>query len=165
METMRDFLEQIRKRYNLKSEAELAKYIGITPQALHQHKTARSKHFSEATAFNIARLLNLNPAYVLLCLRVEAADNRATKTVWMGMLEKVERYAAAVLVAVFVAFQPQPAQAGVFNITLSPYTLNALSWLYGLLRRLYGGFQACLGGNVVPTTNNKKRGVKWNLAN
>ena len=164
METMKDFLDQIRKRYNLQSEAELAKTIGISPQALHQHKTARSKHFSEPVAYNIARLLNLNPAYVLVCLRVESADNRSTKSVWLEMLHKVDRYAAILVLSVFVGFLTQPAKASVFNITPTQYTLYALARLWGLLGRFWGGFWDGLWHTGLAVTINKNRRLKWNLA-
>lgn len=105
METMKNFVEQIKKRYDVKFGSEMAHLLGITPQAWHQYKTGRSKHFSEPVAYRVAELLNLNPAYVLLCLRVESADNRATRSVWLAMLNKVERYAAtAVFLAVLLPY-------------------------------------------------------------
>lgn len=141
---MKDFLDQIRKREDLSSEAELAKTIGISPQALHQHKTSRSKHFSEPVAFNIAKLLNLNPAYVLLCLRVEAAENRYTKSIWVAMLNKVDRYAAALLVALTLFHAPldkHQITQGEFLKAPTMYIMsNVRKWLLGLIRRFGGLF-------------------------
>lgn len=82
MKTMNDFIQAIRNRKPGMKDAELARTIGISRQALSQIKGGRSKHFSDETAFNIAEVLGLDPAHVLLCLAAERSTDPRVKRTW-----------------------------------------------------------------------------------
>lgn len=124
METMNDFVALIRKRNPGMRDADLARMLRITRQAISQMKSGRSKHFSDETAYNIAEVLGLDPAYVLLCLAAERSGDERVKHTW----QRINRFfkhtagrAAAIALVTSLSFfaLPQPVEAGQksFNIT------------------------------------------------
>lgn len=101
---MKDFIRDIRVRYNIEKDSELADLMGLTRAAISAHKKGRAKHFSQASAYRIAELLNLNPAYVLLCLEWEQSPTPSIKTVWRQLAQQIDKYAAAVFLAVVLPY-------------------------------------------------------------
>jgi len=105
METISDFIEQIRQRYVPDSTQEISdrKVAGlllISRQAYSKLKTGKTKHVSEPVAYQIAVLLGLNPAYVMLCLAIERAKHDRIRRVWEDIARNVPRVAAVILAAV-----------------------------------------------------------------
>jgi len=104
METMNDLINQIVKKYGLTDENgtvidnKVAGILGISRQLVGQLKTGRVKHVGEKTAYRVAVLLNLNPAYVLLVLATERAKTADVRRVWESMMKTVTKTAAAILV-------------------------------------------------------------------
>lgn len=105
METMNDFVALIRKRKPDMKDAELARTIGVTRQAISQMKSGRSKHFSDETAYNIAEVLGIDPAYVLLCLAAERSPDQRVKHTW----QRINRF-----------FKGAGARAAVLLLLASP---------------------------------------------
>lgn len=108
METINDYIKQIEKKFSVLSDGDIAdnrvaQLMGISRQAYGQLKSGRTKHVSEKTAYQIAALLGLNPAYVLLCLRVESAKTDKIKRVWEQLAKGVSKSAAAVLFGLILA--------------------------------------------------------------
>jgi transcriptional regulator with XRE-family HTH domain len=83
---MKDLTQQIYKTYNLGSEAELARLLGISPQAMNEYNSGRSKFFSDEVAYRIARLSNKNPAYVFLLREHQRAKDQRVKVIWKDLL-------------------------------------------------------------------------------
>ncbi len=102
METMKDFINQIRIKYNIPKgrgeQNQLALLMGVSRQAVNQRKSGRCKNYSESTAYKVAELLGLNPAYVMLCLATERAKEKPVKAVWRTIIEKVDKYAAVLAI-------------------------------------------------------------------
>lgn len=92
LETIQDFVAQIRKRYNIQNGNQFAKILKISRQAVKQYNDGRTKYFGEAVTYRIAELLKLNPAYVLLCRQAHKAKTKPVREVWLSQLAKVERY-------------------------------------------------------------------------
>lgn len=105
METMNDFVDLIRKRKPNMRDAELARTIGVTRQAISQMKSGRSKHFSDETAYNIAEVLGLDPAYVLLCLAAERSPDQRVKHTWQR-INRFFKSAGARAAVVFLLASP-----------------------------------------------------------
>ena len=136
METMNDFIEMIRKQRPIMSDAELARTIGITRQAISQLKSGRTKHFSDETAYNIAEVLGIDPAYVLLCLAAERSSDQRVKLTW----QRINRFfknagtrAAVIALLSMTIFVPSTNKADTqtFSHNATYYTLCAF------LRRAY----------------------------
>ena len=129
MEKMQDFVQQIRQRYDIKSDYGLAKALSLSRNAISAHKHKRSKHFSEETAYRIAELLNMDPAYVMTCLAAERAKDERVRETW----QRVGRLMRVGFVVIFVSiFVPKPAEASVFSFlhNVTDYTLCAIrKWL------------------------------------
>ena len=145
METINDFIEQVRQKYVADEQKELADnrlagLLGISRQAIGQLKSGRTKHVSEKTAYQISALLGLNPAYVLLCLAVERAKNGRVRRVWQELVKSVPRAAAIILVAVFLfsAGLPETTYAAGFLTDRSVYYVKSTikkfsSWMSDIL--------------------------------
>lgn len=93
MEKMQSFLEQIRKRYDITSDYGLAKILQVSRTAISAHKYKRSKNFSEESAYKIAKLLDLDPAYVLTCLAAERAKDDRVRETWRRVGEIIRAHA------------------------------------------------------------------------
>ena len=133
METMNDFIERIRGKYDIQSDYGLAKILKVTRNAISAHKHKRSKHFSEETAYKIAELLDLDPAYVMSCLAAERAKDVRVRETWQRV-SKILRVASLPALIFFVSnFVPtKDVVAGsVFSIShnVTYYTLCVIKWL------------------------------------
>lgn len=85
MKTMNDFIQAIRNKKPGMKDAELARTIGVSRQAISQLKRGRTKYLSDETAYNIAEVLGLDPAHVLLCLAAERSPDVRVKRAWEGI--------------------------------------------------------------------------------
>lgn len=102
METMKDLVRQVYKEKKIESEAELARLLEISPQAMNEYKSGRSKYFSDKVAYRIAELLNKDPAYVFLIREHQRARDHKIKSLWRGIIEKVTN--TAVFLAVVLPY-------------------------------------------------------------
>ena len=89
METMSSFVQKLKARYVVSSDYGMAKLLGLTRQAMSAHKNGRSKNFSESTAYRIAELLNMDPAYVIACLAAERSKDKRVAEAWRRIVELV----------------------------------------------------------------------------
>lgn len=100
METMKDFLREVKTRYKVTFDYRLAQLLGVTRQNMSQYKTGRIKHFSEKTAYQIARLLHQDPEEILLALAMERTEDKEVKEAWGRILKRISKHAAAAVYAV-----------------------------------------------------------------
>ena len=120
MKRMEDFIAEIRQRYNIKTQTELAQKLGLTQATIsaHYNRTKRAKHYSEETAHRIAELLGEDPLYVLACLSSERAKDPKVRQQWQRMERMLRSVTASIVFALFVSiFMPQPAQASTVSIS------------------------------------------------
>lgn len=96
MDTTKDFMARIRARYNLTSDYQLAKFLGVTRQRISGYK-GRDITLGDETAIKVAEALELPPAYVLNCMAAERAKRPEVKKAW-------QRAAAALATAASVLF-------------------------------------------------------------
>lgn len=121
METMNDFVALIRKRKPDIKDAELARTVGVSRQAIHQLNSGRTKHFSEKSAYNIAEVLGIDPAYVLLCLAAERADDERVKHTW----QRINRF-----------FKSAGARAAVVFLLASPVFVETVERMCIMLNKV-----------------------------
>ena len=111
METSRNFERAIVARYNLTSDYQLAKLLGVKPSTISAHRTGDAKTFGEEIGYRIAELLDLPAEYVLSCLAAERSKDVKIKKVWARIadLTRVAVFAAVTLAS--SSFVTPPAQA------------------------------------------------------
>lgn len=102
MSTMKQFISQIREKYGVTSDYQLAQLLGVTRQNISEHKRGKIKNFSEETAYRISQLLNIEPAYVLSCLAEERADNKAIKASWKKVSRLLETMGRAAVIVLYL---------------------------------------------------------------
>lgn len=127
---MQDFVQRLRDLYDIRSDYGLAKALKISRNAISAHKHNRSKHFSEETAYKIAEMLNVDPAYVMACLAAERAKDERVRETWQRVSKMVRIGVVAVIVSIFVPAPPAMA-SGSFSFlhNVTDYTLCVRRWL------------------------------------
>jgi len=131
METMDEYIEQIRKRYNIDSDYRLAQLLGVTRQAIHHHKIGRAKHVSEETAYQIAALLGLDPKKVLLTLAIEKAKNERIKRLWQSIAKELSKTTAAIFLTLMVAIPAPQEFQYVYYVKCRRRDIDTLAFLWG----------------------------------
>ena len=94
-----DWVEKIRDQEGGISDYKIGQMIGLTRASMSQHKRGRCKHFDDDVAFNVAKVLSLDPVQFLAENRAGKAKNKETKALWM----KIASSAACVLLAVGIS--------------------------------------------------------------
>ena len=114
VKTTADFLDDARVKLGLASDGQLARYMGMKPQQLTPWRQKREA-FGDETSLKFARVLQIEPDYIIACMAVQRARTPETRRVWTRIAAKV---AAAVLVGLTLAgfdissFSTQSARAG-----------------------------------------------------
>jgi transcriptional regulator with XRE-family HTH domain len=73
-----DFIERLKAAYNLPSDYAAAKKLGISKQQVSKIRNNGST-LDDKSAFELAHLLDLDPAYVVACMNLERAEKRQDK--------------------------------------------------------------------------------------
>lgn len=70
-----ELLNRVKAAYHLPSDYALAKKMGISKQSVSDYYNKGST-LNDKTAFIVAELLDLNPAYVVACSNMERAERK-----------------------------------------------------------------------------------------
>lgn len=140
METMGDFVDKIKQRYDISSDYGLAKVLGLTRQTMSSHRTGRAKHFSEETACRIAALLDVDPAYVMACLAAERAKSEDVREAWKRV-SKIMRSAPLVIALSITSIFVPPQNA---HASGAHYISHNSNVLHIMRRRIRDKWRACL---------------------
>lgn len=81
MKTTCDFVDDIRRAYNLDSDGKAANKLGVTRSAISTYRTGKSC-FEDDTAIRAAAPLNLPTGYVLACIREERSKSETARDAW-----------------------------------------------------------------------------------
>lgn len=135
MKKMEDFIDEIKTRYGITKQVELAEKLGLTQATIsaHYNRRRRAKHYSEETAYRIAEALGLDPLYVLSCLAAERSKDSALRKQWERIPNLLRSTAVAALMA--LTLPPSDSQANIRTI-LHNATEYTLYEILKLLRRL-----------------------------
>jgi transcriptional regulator with XRE-family HTH domain len=148
MQSLSDYVTELRHRQNLPSDYALAAYLGLSKQAVSNWKN-RGVIADPATAWRIAEGIDADPAQVIAAAELARAershDDRLAK-LWTERLRQM----GAALVLVFAGFfhagdavaAPDPAA----NAPDSVYYVKSYSWLMVRLRWLFRSL--CLRATV-----------------
>lgn len=102
------FLDALATKEGGCSDYRLSKILGVTPQGVATYR--KGKTFSDDTAMKVAQLLDLDAAYVVMCMHQERAKTEAERELWASMLQRLGGLAASFALA-FVMVSPEPAHA------------------------------------------------------
>lgn len=81
MQTTIDFLDALKARHSLHSDYSVAKKLGVTRTSISNYRSKRS-FFDNDTAIRVARLLDIDPGFVVACCHLERAKSDDEKAVW-----------------------------------------------------------------------------------
>ena len=81
MKTAADFLDDLRAKFGLTSDYQLAKLLGMAPQQVCRYRRARST-FDDTTAARIAGMLKVEPGYVAACMNAQRAQTDQARRMW-----------------------------------------------------------------------------------
>ena len=144
METMKDLVGQLYQKYDLRSEAELARLLSISPQAMNEYNSGRSKYFSDRVIYTIAEKLNRDPAEVLLIREYQRSKDPRVKIVWREIIEKVSKTAAVVFVGAIIVLNTPPSQSMAYFNDLGMYIMSKVRiYFHRLLARCEIPTNAC----------------------
>ena len=100
MKTTAEFLNEIKIKYNLKSNYALAKLMQQTETSISRWIHGRTT-LSDESALQVADLLEIDPAYVVACVHAERASDK-TRKIWERMATLTAGLAALVILSVAV---------------------------------------------------------------
>lgn len=103
MRTATEYLETVKKRHNLRSDYALAKFLGISRQAVSKQKHGGG--LDDYTALKVAQALDINPLEIIAARNQERAKSAEEKAAW----EKILKSVAACTVGVFLLLLPTKA--------------------------------------------------------
>lgn len=81
-----DFLDELRTKLSLKSDGQLADYLGIHRQHMSRYRTM-AHAFDDSMALRVAELLESDPAYILCCMHHQRSKLPAIKAVWQRVAD------------------------------------------------------------------------------
>lgn len=95
--TTRDFLDAIKARYRLPSDYALAHFMGISKGIVSSYRVGKSG-IGDQTALKVAKLLELDPGYVLACLHAERAHRDDVREIWQKTAQTLKGTAAIAVI-------------------------------------------------------------------
>lgn len=100
--TTRQFLDELRAQPALKSDYQIAKRVGVTPQRVSNWRTGRST-FDDKAALKVAALLDTDAGYILACMAAERTTRPDVRRAWASVAKKLSGAAALIVVAALLA--------------------------------------------------------------
>jgi hypothetical protein len=90
-----DFLDEIKRAYNLTSDYQLGKLTGWEHSSVSNYRMGRSR-LDEDRCLEVAHFLHVDPQYVLACVAAERTKSAAARQTWLEIAERVKHQAAKV---------------------------------------------------------------------
>lgn len=87
MNTTIDFLDAVKARAGVASDYALAPVLGVTRQQVSRFRN-KVDYLGDPTAIQVARLLNIEPGYVVASAHAERAKSEDEKLLWKSILQR-----------------------------------------------------------------------------
>ena len=97
MRTTLEFLDAVKRRHQLTSDYQLARFLGVRQQTISSYRRGNSR-LDEVMAIKVADALSMDRAHVLACIAAERAKSEQARKAW----ERAAAATAAVVVAVLL---------------------------------------------------------------
>lgn len=88
MQTIADYIEMLRERYNLDSYYKAMNYIDMSPQAWTKIKAGSG--ISEKNSLRLAQALKIDPIEIMAVSNALKAENNETKMIWLRLVKQKE---------------------------------------------------------------------------
>lgn len=108
--TTNEFLDAIAAKEGGCSDYRLAKILECSQQVVSSYRH-KGVAFGDEIAIRAANILELDPAYVVMCVHKERAKTEGEKALWSSMLERLGGLAAAILLAPALLMAPTESHA------------------------------------------------------
>lgn len=144
----RELIEAVRARIakvrgeKTASDYAVAKQIGISKQAISDHKHGRSFTLSDEAVIRAAAFIGVNEAYALASIHAERSKTDEAKNAWERIATSFRKRAAAASVAFCIMFAPLPSQNAYATSHDGQERQTSVcydKWLLRVLARLFGG--------------------------
>ncbi|WP_194286366.1 DUF3693 domain-containing protein [Rhodocyclus gracilis] len=110
METTADVIEALKIKLGARSDYAIAKKMGWSTSRVCNYRKGRA-NLDDLAAFQVAEILDLDPAKLIALKHAVAAKNEEERATWKAILERLGGAAALVLLGVGLGGSPSPAQA------------------------------------------------------
>lgn len=97
MKTTADFLDDLQKKLDVKSDYAVGKLLGIHRQQLSHYRLLKGA-FDDEMCLRVAEVLEIDGAYVMACMHHQRAKNPEVKAAWKHTAEMLYGLAASFLV-------------------------------------------------------------------
>ena len=110
------YLEAVKTRYNIKTDAGLAEKIGVGKSAV-SHYMKGARVMDEETCLAVALALEVNPMEVMMAAGIDRAEKAGQKSLWTVFSQRMAATAATVAMAsaVTLFLTPQNAEARTYS--------------------------------------------------
>ena len=88
MKTVDNYLDLIKKKYDIKSDYALARFLGISKQRITTYRQGRSS-FSTEFCIIVAKFLAVEPLEIIAAMNAVREKNSLSKTFWKEMHYKL----------------------------------------------------------------------------
>lgn len=90
-----EYLDAIKKKHHLNSDYKISKLLGARPSKIANYRNGTS--FSDETALQIAKLLEIEPVQVFADMQIERAKDPEVKKTWTELSKKLGGIAATIV--------------------------------------------------------------------
>ena len=87
MTTSIDFLDAVKARAHVASDYALAPILGVTRQQVSRFRN-KVDYLGDSTAIQVAKLLEIEPGYVMASCHAERAKTDDEKAAWVAVLQR-----------------------------------------------------------------------------
>ncbi len=125
MKSTVELLDAVRAKHGLTSDYQLSKILGIRPTTVSNYRVRRSFP-DETVCLKIAKLLDLEPGYVLAVVAAERAQSVEIRKAWEKAAKAVAGTAVALVAGCALALAPLPYSAPSAAAAPALYIMSSL---------------------------------------
>jgi transcriptional regulator with XRE-family HTH domain len=106
------FLEDVKKKFNLKNDAALARQLNVRPNTISQYMSG-NRVMDEETCLAVALALDIDPLNVIMAAGIDRAERAGQHSLWEVFSMRTATQAASALLFAFVTLflTPTPSEA------------------------------------------------------
>jgi hypothetical protein len=123
------YLEAVKARYNIKTDAGLAEKIGVGKSAV-SHYMKGARVMDEETCLAVALALEVNPMEVMMAAGIDRAEKAGQKSLWTVFSQRMAATAATVAMASAVTLFLTPHNAEAAQLQASLRAVDGHSLYY-----------------------------------
>ncbi|MDH4275041.1 MAG: hypothetical protein OEW08_08385 [Gammaproteobacteria bacterium] len=107
MKTTLEFISDLKAKTGLDSDYAISKELGVTRNAISLYRTGKA-FMGDETAMKVAKILDIDPGYVVACVHAEREKIPAVKAMWKHTAQALYGLAAVLAVVAILPFVSLP---------------------------------------------------------